>query len=142
MTVLGSITNGRPAQWAATRRFLRVVNRRTVGSFFLFTGGIHVGIVAADTEFYRDFASAAPGWVAEAWQEVFMAAPVAWGLLVAAAEVTMGVLLLSRRTAAVRVGWAGVIAFHVGLMFFGWGIWLWAVPALVVLLLASRLERT
>lgn len=138
MTVLGT-TGGRPAQWAGTRRFLHVVNRRTVGCFFLFTGGIHVGIVAADTEFYRDFAAAAPTWVAEAWQEVFMAAPVTWGLLLALAEVTMGVLLLSHG-AAVRVGWAGVIAFHVGLMFFGWGIWLWAVPALVVLVLASRAE--
>ena len=80
-----------------------------------------------------------PAWVAEAWREVFMAAPATWGLLLAAAEVTMGLLLLSRG-AAVRAGWAGVIAFHLGLMFFGWGIWFWAVPALAVLVVAYRAE--
>jgi hypothetical protein len=111
-----------------------------VGGFFLFTGGIHVGIVAADTELYRHFADAAPAWVHEAWQEVFMAAPTAWGLLLAAVEVAMGLLLLSHGR-AVRVGWAGVIAFHVGLLFFGWGIWLWSVPVLVVLVIASRAEE-
>lgn len=140
MTILDTTAGARPAQRPATSRFRRMVNRRTVGGFFLFTGGIHVGIVAADTELYRDFASAAPAWVQEAWQEVFMAAPVTWGLLLAAAEVTLGLLLLSHGT-AVRVGWAGVIAFHVGLLSFGWGIWLWSVPALVVLVLASRADR-
>ena len=140
MTIIGTTTQGRPAQWATTRRLLRVVNHRTVGYFFLFTGGIHVGLVAADTEYYRDFASGAPGWVQDAWIQIFMANPTAWGLVLAAAEVTMGLLLLSHG-AAVRVGWAAVIAFHVGLMFFGWGIWLWCVPALVVLVIAARAER-
>ena len=140
MTVLGTTTHGRPAQWAATRALLHVVNRHTVGGLFLFTGGIHVGIVSADPELYRNFAGAGPGWVADAWQQVFMAAPETWGLLLAAAEVTMGVLLLSHGL-AVRLGWAGVIAFHVGLMFFGWGIWLWCVPALAVLVVASRAEN-
>ena len=139
MTVLDTTTNGHPARWAATRRLLRVVNRHTVGGFFLFTGGIHVGIAAADTDLYRQFADTAPAWVEEAWQEVFMAAPTAGGLLLAAFEVAMGLLLLSHGR-AVRVGWAGVIAFHVGLLFFGWGFWLWSVPVLAVLVIASRAE--
>jgi hypothetical protein len=32
-----------------------------------------------------------------------------------------------------NAGWAGVVAFHLGLLLFGWGFWLWGVPALAFL---------
>lgn len=113
------------------------VLRRAVGCFFLFTGGVHLGMVAADTEVYRHFADGALPLVRDAWSDVFMAHAATWALLVMAGELTMGLLLLVGGPVA-KVGWAGVIAFHVALLLFGWGFWLWSVPALVFLVWAAR----
>lgn len=112
--------------------------RTVVGSFFLFTAGVHVGIVGADPSTYESFADEALlGLVRDGWREVFMAAPVTWGLLLALGEAALGLLLLLPRTA--RAGWAGVLLFHLALMLFGLGFWLYAVPATAVLaVLASR----
>lgn len=111
---------------------------QVVGSFFLFTGGIHLGLVAADTEVYRPFADAALfGFVRAGWESVFMAHPTIFGLLLMAGELTLGVLLLVGGRAA-RAGWAGVIAFHLLLMLFGFGIWLWCIPAIAGLVLLQR----
>jgi hypothetical protein len=109
-----------------------------VGGFFLAMGGVHIGIVAAGPEAYRHFADEALfGFVRTGWAEVFMAHPRVWGLLLAAAEVAMGTLLLHGGRPA-RVGWVAVVAFHLLLMLFGWGIWLWSVPAIVVLVRLAR----
>ncbi|HST48531.1 hypothetical protein [Jatrophihabitans sp.] len=114
------------------------LDRRVVGSFFLFTGGVHVGIVAAEPGFYRHFADGALlGFARSRWQDVFMAHPAVWGLVLAAAEVVLGLALL-RGGGWARLGWAGVIAFHLALMVFGWGFWLWSVPALTLLIPAAR----
>ena len=115
--------------------------RAFVGGFFVWTSGIHVGIVAAGPDFYRGFADGAvvPG-VRTAWHEVFMAAPVAWGLMLAAGELLLGLLLLHGGPAA-RVGWDGVIAFHLMLVLFGWGFLLWSGPALAVLVPAALRDR-
>lgn len=106
---------------------------RAVGCLFLFTGGIHLGIVAAGPEFYRHFADGALlPFITAAWRDVFMANPAAWGLALSLGEVALGLLLL-RGGVGATAGWAGVIAFHLGLMLFGWGFWLWSVPALAFL---------
>jgi len=104
-----------------------------VGGFFLVMGGVHLGLVAADTGLYRDFASQALfGFVRAGWREVFMADPAVWALLLMAGEITLGTLLLIGGRARL-VGWVGVIVFHVLLMLFGWWVWVWSVPALAVL---------
>jgi hypothetical protein len=112
---------------------------RAVGCFFLWTGGIHVGIVAAGPDLYRHFADAAlvPG-LTDAWRTVFMPHPALAGLVVAAGEALLGFLLLAGSPTRRRIGWVGVIGFHVALMCFGWGFWLWCVPALVLLVRAAR----
>jgi hypothetical protein len=121
-------------------RFGWTLRPRQVGSFFLWTSGIHVGIVAADPGFYRRFADDAlvPG-LSSVWRTVFMAHPATGGLLLAAGEALLGLLLLARTVGRRRLGWAGVIAFHIALMCFGWGFWIWCVPAL--LLLANGAQR-
>lgn len=48
--------------------------------------------------------------------------------MLAAGEIALGLLLL-RGSGWAKLEWAGVIAFHLALMIFGWGIWLWSVPA-------------
>lgn len=119
------------------RRPAGVLARKAVGGFYLVTGGVHLGIVAADPEFYRHFADGALfDFVSMGWREVFMAHPAGWGLTVAAGEIGMGVLLL-RGGRWARLGWAGVVAFHLALMLFGWGFWLWCVPALAFLTLVA-----
>ncbi|MEC5179714.1 hypothetical protein [Arthrobacter sp. CG_A4] len=107
---------------------------KIVGAFFLFTGGIHLGIVAAGPEFYRHFADEALlPFITAAWRDVFMSNPALWGLALCLGELTLGLLLLGGGTWA-SAGWAGVIAFHLGLMLFGWGFWFWSVPALAFLI--------
>ncbi|VII98552.1 hypothetical protein [Arthrobacter sp. DR-2P] len=113
------------------------LRRQFVGGFFLFTGGIHMGIVAAGPEFYAPFADGAlftP--VREAWGRIFMAAPAPWGLALSAGEAALGVMLL-RGGARAKAGWAGVLAFHLALMLFGWGFWAWSIPALAFLVPAA-----
>lgn len=111
---------------------------QSVGAFFLFTGGIHLGLVAADPEVYRPFADAALfGFVRDGWESVFMAHPAVFGLLLMSGELALGILLLTGGRAA-RAGWAGVITFHLLLMLFGFGIWLWSVPAIAVLVHLKR----
>ena len=108
------------------------------GGFYLVMGGIHVGIVAAGTQTYRHFADGALwGFVRSGWADVFMAHPAVWGLLLALGEITLGVALLRGGTTA-RYGWVGIIAFQVLLMVFGWGFWLWSLPALAVLYAGAR----
>jgi hypothetical protein len=115
------------------------IGPRLVGWLFLWTSGIHVGIVAADPETYRAFADGALPFVRDAWVEVFMAAPVLWGLAVALGELCIGVatLLGGRWT---RLGLAGAIGFHLCLLLFGWGFLIWVVPALAVLVPLLRHE--
>jgi hypothetical protein len=115
---------------------------RVVGCFFLWTSGIHVGIVAAGPDFYRHFADGAlvPG-LADAWQTVFMAHPAVAGLVVAAGEALVGLLLLASTGGRRRIGWLGTVAFHAALMCFGFGFWVWCLPALTLLVRGMRSDR-
>lgn len=108
------------------------------GAFYMFTAGIHAGIVAADAQFYRPMAEQSPwGFVRVGWAEIFMAHPHGWGLFAAALEAFLGVLLLTGGRAS-RVGWVGIIAFQVALVLFGWGFLLWSVPFGMLLVLGAR----
>jgi hypothetical protein len=116
------------ARWPGSRRA-----RGIVGGFFLTMGGVHLGIVAADPQLYEHFADAAPfAFVRDGWQEIVMARPELFGLLLMAGEVALGTALLVGGRAA-RIGWIGVITFHLLLLLFGWWAWVWAVPALAVI---------
>jgi hypothetical protein len=106
--------------------------RRVVGGMFLVGAGVHVGIVAADTEVYRRFADSALPVVRTAWREVFMAQPTGWGLAVSAGELAIGTAILASGPWP-RRGLLAAIAFHVALMLFGWWAWVWSVPMLVLL---------
>lgn len=134
-----STTSGAHVAPTATRRHW---GGPVVGGFYLSMGGVHLGLVAADTETYRHFADHGLfGFVRDGWQEVFMANPAVFGLMLMAGETVLGILLL-RGGRAADVGWAGAIVFHVLLMLFGFGIWAWSLPALVVLVLLARRDQT
>jgi hypothetical protein len=112
-----------------------------IGGMYLVTAGIHIGIVAANAQQYRHFADAALPWVHTAWREVFMANPSAWGLAVAAGELMIGIAILAggRWT---RLGVLGAIGFHVSLMLFGVGFWVWSLPMLALLVALWRRSDT
>jgi hypothetical protein len=104
-----------------------------VGGLYLVTGGVHLGIVAADPGAYRHFADGAlVPFVRDGWADVFRAAPAFWGLCLMAGEIGLGVLLLLGGAWA-KAGWTGVIAFHLLLVLFGSGFLLWSVPMLCLL---------
>lgn len=113
-----------------------------VGGFYLAMGGVHLGIVAADPQTYRHFADGAffP-FIRDGWQDIFMPHAAVFGLLLMAGELTLGTLLLLGGRSAM-VGWVGVIAFHLALMLFGFGTWVWCIPALAVLVLLARRDNS
>ena len=114
------------------------LGRSVVGGFFLVMGGVHLGLVSADPPVYEHFADHGLfGFVRSGWQDVVMAAPAVYGLLLMAGEVTAGALLLVGGRAA-RIGWVAVIAFHVLLLVFGWWVWAWSLPALALLGVLAR----
>jgi hypothetical protein len=116
------------------------LGRTTVGALFLVTGGVHLGLVAADPQVYEHFADDALfAFVREGWHDIVMANPASWGLLAMAGEIVLGVLLLIGGRAAAW-GWAGVILFHLLLMLFGWWVWAWSLPALAAVALLVRRE--
>jgi hypothetical protein len=136
-------TTSRPAAALATqRRPGRVagVGRLAVG--VMFTGGavVHVAIVVTGTATYRQFADAAfIPFVKQAWVSVFMPHAALLGLLLAAFELAVGLLILAggRKT---TIGLVAAIAFHLGLMLFGWGFWFWSVPMLATLIALLRFD--
>jgi hypothetical protein len=126
--------------WPATPRQRRL-GRKLVAGLFLVSGGVHIGLVSADTQVYRHFADGGLfPFVRAGWQDVVMANPAVWCLLLAAGEILIGTLLMVGGRAA-PWGWGAAIGFHVLLMLFGFGFWLWSVPALVALVLLARYDR-
>jgi hypothetical protein len=114
------------------------LGRSLVGGFYLVMGGVHLGIVSVDPQTYDAFADhALLPFVRDGWHQVVMAQPALWGLCLMAGEVVLGTLLLVGGAAA-RWGWTGVIAFHVLLMLFGLGFWIWCLPALALLVWLAR----
>jgi hypothetical protein len=129
----GGSTVVQPVRSAGTPSRAGAVGRRVVGGFFVAMGAIHLGIVSTDAQAYRHFADHGLfPFVRDEWREIVMAHPAVWGLLLMAGEITLGILLLVGGRAA-RWGWVGVITFHVLLMLFGFGVWLWSIPAIVIL---------
>lgn len=64
-----------------------------------------------------------------------------WGGSAVGGFLAIGVLpLLSGRLAS--IGWVGVVLFHVLLMLFGYGVWLWSIPALLLLVCLAGKDAT
>jgi hypothetical protein len=109
-----------------------------IGAFYLVMAGINIGIVIADSSTYRHFADGGLfPFVRTGWREIVMARPGAWIGLLAAGEIAIGLAFLARRPWP-RIAYGAAIVFHLALMVFGWGVWLWAVPAIGALTAAAR----
>ena len=108
------------------------------GGFYLTMAGINFGLAIGNPQTYAAFADAALfDWVRQAWLDVFMAHPAVWAGLLGAGEVLVGSALLAGGRWALA-GLLAVIAFHLALMIFGWGVALWAVPVLAATIPVTR----
>ena len=141
---MGAIrTTSRPATALAAKHApgrVAAVARLAFGG--LFTGGslVHIAIVVTGTETYRHFADTAfILFVKQAWLSVFMPHAALFGLLLAALELAVGLLILAggRKT---TIGLLAAIVFHLGLMLFGWGFWFWSAPMLAMLIALLRYD--
>ncbi len=104
-------------------------------ALFASGAGIHTVLALTTPRSYDGFADAALfTWTTEAWRNIFMAHPSLWALLLAGGELAIAVLLIKTR----RLGYVAVIVFHLALMLFGWGFWLWCVPVLAFAIPAAR----
>jgi len=90
---------------------------------------------------YAEFADGAYiAFVKHTWRSVVVPDRAAWIGLLIAFELAVGILALlgGRRT---QLAYGAAIAFHVALLSFGWGFYLWSVPILGALVLLLRAER-
>ena len=119
----GFLASGRPRALFVGRialGLLMVVGGAAVNAYYLATG--------VD---YSDFADHSTlSFVTDTWRSVVAPHQGAFIGLLIAFEAVVGVLVLLAGRPAV-VGMIGILGFHVGLMFFGWAFWVWAIPMLV-----------
>ncbi len=120
----------------------RLVARVALGVLFLVFGAmVNVIYLATDWDSFAEFGEMSQfTFVSDTWAS--LVAPntgVFIGLLIAG-EATAGILVLCGGR-WVQAGLVMLLAFHVGLLFFGWWLWLYAVPMLGALTLLLRAER-
>lgn len=118
-----------PAKWWA----------RAFGGLFLAGGAVHVVLVSGWSHAYDSFADGSYWtFIRHAWRTALVPNVHVLIPFLAAFEVTVGVLILVRRTR--RIGIAGAFGFSVALMLFGFGFWVWSLPVLALLAYFWHLE--
>lgn len=131
--------------WAGVRsradlRALRV-GRLALAALFLGAGALVNAVFVVRGDDYADFAAGSYlPFVRDTWASLVVPNHHLFiGGLLVAFEAAVGVLaLLGGRRAAVAL--IGAIGFHVALLSFGWGFFLWSLPMLVGLVLLLRAQ--
>jgi len=121
---------------AAARRAARYA----LGVLYVLFGAVVNAVFLATGTDYAAFADASPiPFVRDTWHSVVAPHQVFWISLLVVFEAAVGILVVSggRRTTVALIG---MIGFHLALMTFGWGFWVWCVPMLVALGLLIRAE--
>lgn len=110
--------------------FLRVV----FGGMFVLGAATHVFLVSSRPGVYAAFAdNALFGFVRTAWSDYVAGSPAPAIGALAFFECAVGLLVLFGTPRFAFTGAAMMAAFHVALMAFGWGFWLWSAPMLALL---------
>jgi hypothetical protein len=130
------------AAWRSCRRRAAIRTGRT--AVFV----LYVGAGAVVNAFFLlrgdDYAKFADGsyisFVRETWRSLVVPNHHAFIAVLIAFEASVGLLALmgGRRT---QVAYGAAIAFHVALLSFGWGFYLWSVPMIAALVTLLRQER-
>jgi hypothetical protein len=137
--VLGLTTIVSGVLAAHHRKALRV-GRLALGSLMLVGGAVVNAVYLGSGVNYDDFADLSMlTFVTDSWRD--LVAPNQGffiGLLIAFEAITGVLLYLGGRPAALSM--VAVIGFHIGLMFFGWGFWIWSIPMIVAVALLLRAQ--
>jgi hypothetical protein len=141
-TFVESVPAARAPSPQRRRRRAARRGRSILGGFYLTMAGINIGLLVADPAVYTTFGDRSLfEFVRTGWLQIVMASPVPWIAALAAGEILIGAALLSGGWWAVA-GYGAVIVFHLCLLLFGWGVWLWSMPVLAVVVpLALRQYR-
>ena len=110
--------------------FLYLVAGAAVNAFFLLRG-----------DDYAEFASGSYiPFVRDTWESLVVPNVEIWIGLLIVFEAAVGVLAVlgGLRT---QIAYAAAIAFHVALLSFGWGFYLWSVPMIAAMASLLRAER-
>ncbi len=120
----------------------RYIGRWAIGILFVVFGSVVNGVyLATGADYYEGFAKPSPfAFVRDTWESLVLPNQGFFISLLILAEAIAGVLVLmgGRRTQA---GLIALIGFHVGQLFFGGVLWVWAPLMLVTLVLLLRAER-
>lgn len=120
----------------------RLVARVALGVLFLVFGAlVNVVYLVTDGGSFAAFGEMSQfAFVRETWASLVVPNTGFFIGVLIVGEATAGLLILSggRR---LTIGLALLVAFHIGLLFFGWWLWLYAVPMLGALILLLRAER-
>lgn len=139
--VLGAVTFVAAVRASRSLRAM-YLGRAALGVLFIAFGALVNGVyLLTDSDYYADFGEQSQfAFVRETWAAVVVPQQAVWISLLIAFEATIGVLVLcgGRWTQGALVS---LIAFHAGVLFFGWALWAWAVPMLIALALLLRAER-
>ena len=116
------------------------VGRVALGSLMLIGGALVNAIYLGSGVNYDDFADLSMlAFVTDTWRELVAPNQGFFIGLLIAFEAFAGVLVYVGGRAAVA-GMAAILGFHVGLMFFGWGFWIWSIPMIVGVALLLRAQ--
>jgi len=135
--VLGLTTIVSGALAAHHPKALRV-GRLALGSLMLVGGAMVNAVYLGSGVNYDDFADLSMfTFVTDTWRDVVAPNQAFFiGLLIAFEAITGVLVYLGGRPAV--AGMTAIVGFHVGLMFFGWGFWIWSIPMIVGIALLLR----
>jgi len=123
-----------------SRRAARV-GRWAVAVLFLGAGALVNVIFLATGDDYAEFADGAYiRFVGDTWRDLVVPNHHLFISLLIAFETVVGVLMIAGGRRA-QLGLVAAIAFHVALLSFGWGFYLWSVPMIAAFGLLLRAAR-
>jgi hypothetical protein len=117
------------------------VGRIGVGVLYLAAGAAVNSFLLARGDDYAEFAQGSSiAFVRDTWASLVVPNHDIWIGLLIAFELGVGVLALlgGGRT---QLAYAAAIAFHIALLSFGWGFFLWSIPMIAALAALLRAER-
>jgi len=115
--------------------------RIAVAVLYLAAGALVNAALLAAGEHYADFADASYiPFVRDTWRDVVVPNHYLFIAMLIGFEAAVGVLVLHGGRRA-QLGFVAAIAFHVALLSFGWGFYLWSIPMIGALGLLLRAER-
>lgn len=123
-----------------SRRATRT-GRWAVGLLYLAAGALVNAVFLATGEDYAEFADASYiPFVRDTWGSLVVPNHYVFISLLIVFETAVGLLALAG-AGRTQLGYVAAIAFHVALLSFGWGFYLWSIPMIGALGLLLRAER-